>query len=55
LSFRGKAENLLLLIAKLRGWALVTEALLQEGFSGREIRQVMGENVVRVLVQVLPE
>jgi microsomal dipeptidase-like Zn-dependent dipeptidase len=37
------------------GWPLVTEALLQEGFSEKEIRQIMGENVVRVLMQVLPE
>src|SRR5262249_51870941 len=38
-----------------RGWPLVTEALLQEGFSEKEIRQIMGENVVRVLMQVLPD
>ena len=37
------------------GWPLVTEALLQEGFSEKEIRQIMGENVVRVLMQVLPD
>jgi microsomal dipeptidase-like Zn-dependent dipeptidase len=37
------------------GWPLVTEALLQEGFSEKEIRQIMGENVVRVLMEVLPE
>jgi microsomal dipeptidase-like Zn-dependent dipeptidase len=36
------------------GWALVTEALLKEGFSEEEIRKVMGENVVRVLMETLP-
>jgi membrane dipeptidase len=36
------------------GWPLLTEALLQEGFSETEIRKVMGENVVRVLKEVLP-
>jgi len=37
------------------GWVLVTDALLQQGFSENDIRQIMGENVVRVLTQVLPE
>jgi microsomal dipeptidase-like Zn-dependent dipeptidase len=37
------------------GWPLLTDALLQEGFSEKEIRQIMGENVVRVLMQVLPD
>ena len=37
------------------GWPLVTEALLNEGFSEPEIRKIMGENVVRVLKQDLPE
>jgi membrane dipeptidase len=37
------------------GWALLTEALLAEGFSEQEIRQIMVENVVRVLRQALPE
>jgi len=36
------------------GWALVTDALLQEGFSEQDIRKIMGENVVRVLLQGLP-
>jgi microsomal dipeptidase-like Zn-dependent dipeptidase len=36
------------------GWALVTEALLREGFSEEEIRKIMGENVVRVLMETLP-
>jgi membrane dipeptidase len=36
------------------GWSLVTEALLKEGFSEEEIRKIMGENVVRVLLEVLP-
>lgn len=36
------------------GWVLVTDALLQEGFSEQEIRKIMGENVVRVLMQGLP-
>src|SRR5215467_16217415 len=34
------------------GWVLVTEALLQEGFSEQDIRKIMGGNVVRVLLQV---
>jgi len=36
------------------GWVLVTDALLQEGFSEPDIRKIMGENVVRVLLQGLP-
>jgi len=36
------------------GWALLTEALLQEGFSEQDIHKIMGENVVRVLLEVLP-
>ena len=36
------------------GWALVTDALLQEGFSEADIRKIMGENAVRVLREVLP-
>lgn len=34
--------------------ALLTEALLAEGFKEPEIRLIMGENVVRVLKEVLP-
>ncbi len=37
------------------GWALVTDALLQEGFSEQDIHKIMGENAVRVLLEVLPE
>ncbi len=37
------------------GWPLLTDALLKEGFSEEEIRKIMGENVVRVLMQTLPE
>jgi membrane dipeptidase len=37
------------------GWSLMTEALLNEGFSEAEIRLIMGENVVRILMQGLPE
>src|SRR6185437_12277392 len=37
------------------GWPLVTDALLREGFSEQDIRKIMGENVVRVLLQVLPQ
>ena len=37
------------------GLALITEALLQQGMSESDIRRVMGENVARVLGQVLPE
>jgi microsomal dipeptidase-like Zn-dependent dipeptidase len=37
------------------GWALLTEALLQEGFSEPEIRKIMGANVVRVLLETLPD
>ncbi len=34
--------------------AMITEALLEEGFSPVEIRQIMGEKVVRVLMNILP-
>jgi membrane dipeptidase len=37
------------------GLALVTDALLKQGFSEQEIHKVMGENVVRVLLEVLPD
>lgn len=37
------------------GMALITEALLQENLSEAEIRQIMGENVLRVLQENLPE
>ena len=37
------------------GMALITEALLQQGMSEDDIRLVMGENVARVLLEVLPE
>jgi membrane dipeptidase len=37
------------------GMALITEALLQQGMSEHDIRLVMGENVARVLSQVLPQ
>jgi len=37
------------------GIPLITEALLNDGFSEQEIRQIMGENFVRVLNQTLPE
>ena len=37
------------------GLALITQALLQQGMSEHDIRLVMGENVARVLSQVLPE
>jgi membrane dipeptidase len=36
------------------GIPLVTAELLKQGFSEREIRLVMGENVLRVLSQTLP-
>lgn len=36
------------------GWALVTQALMKEGFSEAEIRKIMGKNVVRVLMEDLP-
>jgi membrane dipeptidase len=36
------------------GWALVTDALLKEGLSEQDIHKIMGENVVRVLLEVLP-
>jgi len=32
----------------------VTEALLKEGFSEEDIRKIMGENTVRVLMETLP-
>ena len=37
-----------------RGMALLTEALLKEGFSDAEIEQIMGWNFMRVLMAVLP-
>ena len=37
------------------GLALITEALMLQGVSEHDIRLVMGENVARVLSQVLPE
>jgi microsomal dipeptidase-like Zn-dependent dipeptidase len=36
------------------GWALLTDALLKEGISEQDIHKIMGENVVRVLLEVLP-
>lgn len=36
------------------GWALLTDALLEEGFSEQDIHKIMGENVVRVLLETLP-
>ena len=36
------------------GLPLLTEALLDEGFSAQDIEQIMGENAVRVLRQRLP-
>lgn len=36
------------------GWVLLTDALLKEGFSGQDIHKIMGENVVRVLLEALP-
>ena len=36
------------------GWALLTDALLQEGIFEQDIHKIMGENVVRVLLEVLP-
>jgi microsomal dipeptidase-like Zn-dependent dipeptidase len=36
------------------GWPLLTEALMQEGFSAQEIRLIMGGNVVHMLLQTLP-
>jgi membrane dipeptidase len=37
------------------GLAVLTDALLKEGFSEQEIRQIMGGNVIRVLLEVLAE
>lgn len=36
------------------GLVLITDALLSEGFTESEIRMIMGDNVVRVLMQTLP-
>ena len=36
------------------GWAVLTDALLKEGFSEQDIHKIMGENVARVLLEVLP-
>ncbi len=37
------------------GMALITEELIKQGFSEKDIRKIMGENTVRVLSQVLPD
>jgi microsomal dipeptidase-like Zn-dependent dipeptidase len=37
------------------GAALITEALLNEGFTGDEIAAIMGGNVVRLLSENLPK
>ena len=37
------------------GWVLLTDELLQEGFSEQDIRKIMGGNVVRVLKFDLPD
>lgn len=37
------------------GEALITEALLNENFTEEEIAEIMGENVVRILAENLPE
>jgi membrane dipeptidase len=37
------------------GLPIVTEALIQQGFSDQEIRMIMGENALRFLRQNLPE
>ena len=36
------------------GWPLLTDALLKEGFSEEEVRKIMGENTIRVLMETLP-
>lgn len=36
------------------GWPLITDALLKEGFSEQDIHKIMGENAVRVLMEILP-
>jgi microsomal dipeptidase-like Zn-dependent dipeptidase len=36
------------------GLPLLTEALLRAGFAPREVEQIMGGNVVRVLQETLP-
>lgn len=37
------------------GLVLLTEALQKAGFSSQQIRAIMGENAIRVLLQTLPE
>jgi membrane dipeptidase len=37
------------------GIPLITDALRKGGFSEHELQLIMGENVVRVLSQTLPE
>ena len=37
------------------GLALIAEALLEDGFTENDIRDIMGENALRVLEQTLPE
>jgi microsomal dipeptidase-like Zn-dependent dipeptidase len=38
-----------------RGMAMLTDALLRQGFKEKEIQQIMGWNFMRVLMAVLPE
>lgn len=41
-------------VTDISGLALLTEALLQDGFSANEIRAIMGGNALRVLQAILP-
>jgi membrane dipeptidase len=41
-------------IADAGGWPLITDALLQAGFSERLIRKILGENALRLLDEVPP-
>ena len=37
------------------GLVEITDAMLQAGYSEQDIRQIMGENVVRLMLANLPE
>jgi microsomal dipeptidase-like Zn-dependent dipeptidase len=37
------------------GMALMTEALINEGFSEKDIRSIMGSNIIKLLNEILPE
>jgi microsomal dipeptidase-like Zn-dependent dipeptidase len=47
-------DGMVKVVFDVGGLPVLTEALLGSGFSPQEIRMIMGENVIRVLSEVLP-